>query len=89
MGTASATRGPKAASVALGTTDTRFVRNLVKGGAGDGIYIQGSSVGNTLLENDARNNDEIDCADDDGSGDNTWTGNLGAETDGSAVCSLP
>ena len=69
------------------TTGSRFVRNVFKGGW-EGIALDSTSSGNTLLDNDARNNDQYDCIDFSSSA-NTWTGNLGAESVGSAVCSLP
>ena len=43
-------------SSAFDTTDTRFVRNLVRGGAGYGILLASTTSGNVLRDNDARNN---------------------------------
>ena len=55
--------GDYAGLVAIDTPDSRFVRNLVRGGAGFGISMGPGSFNNVLIENDARNNAGLDCTD--------------------------
>ena len=68
--------------------DARIIENIVRGGQGEGIHVHEDSTDNRMRGNDFRNHGELDCLDETGFDtvlDNTWTDNLGADSDPSGI----
>jgi parallel beta-helix repeat protein len=68
--------------------DGTVENNSAKLGDDRGITVEGST-GNEIVGNDFRNNGGTDCVDSSGPPGNTWTNNLGAESDPAGLCGTP
>jgi parallel beta-helix repeat protein len=70
------------------STGVLLANNLVTGRGGSGMVIDTDSHDNALRENNFSGNDATDCVDDSGPA-NTWTDNLGDDSNPSGLCSPP
>ena len=69
-------------------------RNVVTNAAGRGIVVTSSSSGLNVHDGDFQGNDGTDCVDHSAGGGtagtaNTWTGNVGDESDPDGLCAVP